>query len=81
MGRGARPRPEPEDIPLSVIFENDDVIVVDKPQGMVVHPGSGNRGGTLVNALLFHCRGWPRSSRRTIHARASFTGWTRTPRG
>ncbi len=46
---------DPEDIPLSVIFENDEVIVIDKPQGMVVHPGSGNRGGTLVNALLFYC--------------------------
>lgn len=48
---------EPEDIPLDVIFENDDVIVVNKPQGMVVHPGSGNHTGTLVNALLFHCGG------------------------
>ena len=45
----------PEDIPLSVIFENDDAIVIDKPQGLVVHPGSGNPSGTLVNALLFHC--------------------------
>lgn len=45
----------PEDIPLSIIFENEDVIVLDKPQGMVVHPGSGNRRGTLVNALLHHC--------------------------
>lgn len=42
-----------QDIPLSVIFENDDVIVIDKPQGMVVHPGSGNPSGTLLNALLF----------------------------
>ncbi len=49
------PDVEPEDIALSVIFENNDVIVVDKPQGMVVHPGSGNHAGTLVNALLFHC--------------------------
>jgi 23S rRNA pseudouridine1911/1915/1917 synthase len=46
-----------EDLPLSVIFENDDVIVVDKPQGMVVHPGNGNHTGTLLNALLFRCRG------------------------
>lgn len=49
------PSVDPEDIPLSVIFENQDVIVIDKPQGMVVHPGSGNPRGTLVNALLFHC--------------------------
>jgi 23S rRNA pseudouridine1911/1915/1917 synthase len=47
----------PEAIPLHVIFENADVIVIDKAQGMVVHPGSGNRTGTLVNALLFRCAG------------------------
>jgi 23S rRNA pseudouridine1911/1915/1917 synthase len=46
-----------QEIPLAVIFENEDVIVVDKPQGMVVHPGSGNPSQTLLNALLFHCRG------------------------
>ncbi|HUJ76266.1 MAG TPA: RluA family pseudouridine synthase, partial [bacterium] len=39
----------PEDIPLTVLFENDDVIVVDKPAGMVVHPGSGNQSGTFLN--------------------------------
>jgi 23S rRNA pseudouridine1911/1915/1917 synthase len=47
----------PEDIPLSVLFENDDAIVIDKAQGLVVHPGDGNPSGTLVNAVLFHCRG------------------------
>ncbi len=46
-----------EDIPVEVLFENDDAIVIDKPAGMVVHPGSGNRSGTLVNALLHHCKG------------------------
>ncbi len=46
----------PQDIPLDVCFENADVIVVDKPAGMVVHPGSGNRSGTFLNALLGHCR-------------------------
>jgi len=46
----------PENMPLAVLFENDDVIVIDKPQGLVVHPGSGNRSGTLVNAVLFHFR-------------------------
>jgi 23S rRNA pseudouridine1911/1915/1917 synthase len=54
------PPPEilaPEAIPLAVLFEDDDVVVVDKPQGMVVHPGSGNRTGTLLNALLAHCDG------------------------
>lgn len=45
---------EPEDIPLKIIFENDDVCVVNKEQGMVTHPAAGNWSGTLVNALLFH---------------------------
>ncbi len=47
--------PKPEDIPLSVLFEDDDLIVIDKPAGMVVHPAAGNWTGTLVNALLHHC--------------------------
>ena len=47
--------PEPEDIPLSVVFEDDDMLVVDKPSGMVVHPAPGHFTGTLVNALLAHC--------------------------
>lgn len=47
--------PEPEDIPLSVVFEDDDLLVVDKPPGMVVHPAPGHFTGTLVNALLHHC--------------------------
>lgn len=46
----------PEDIALSVLFEDQDVIVVDKPKGMVVHPAPGHYTGTLVNALLYHCR-------------------------
>ena len=45
----------PENIPLDVIYEDDDIIVVCKPQGMVVHPAAGNSTGTLVNALLYHC--------------------------
>jgi 23S rRNA pseudouridine1911/1915/1917 synthase len=49
----------PQDIPLDVLFENDEVIVIDKRQGMVVHPGSGNATGTLLNALLYHCREIP----------------------
>ena len=47
--------PEPEDIPLDVVYEDDDLIVVNKPRGMVVHPAPGHPNGTLVNALLFHC--------------------------
>ncbi|MFZ5639634.1 MAG: RluA family pseudouridine synthase [Bacillota bacterium] len=54
------PEPEgleltPENIPLEIIYEDSDVIVVNKPQGMVVHPAAGNYTGTLVNALLAHC--------------------------
>ncbi|MCH5138385.1 RluA family pseudouridine synthase [Clostridiaceae bacterium UIB06] len=47
---------EPEDIPLDIVYEDNDVIVVNKPQGMVVHPASGVYNGTLVNALLSHCK-------------------------
>lgn len=47
---------EPEDLPLDIVYEDADVIVVNKPQGMVVHPASGLYNGTLVNALLFHCK-------------------------
>lgn len=45
----------PEDIPLNIVYEDDDLLVVNKPKGMVVHPAVGNPGGTLVNALLAHC--------------------------
>ncbi|MDR3313481.1 MAG: RluA family pseudouridine synthase [Oscillospiraceae bacterium] len=48
---------QPEDIPLDVRYEDDDLLVVNKPRGMVVHPAPGNREHTMVNALLFHCRG------------------------
>lgn len=47
----------PEDLPLSVLYEDDDLLVVDKPKGMVVHPSAGHPGHTLVNAVLYHCRG------------------------
>jgi len=46
---------EPEDIPLDILYEDDDVIVVNKPKGMVVHPAAGHMSGTLVNALMYHC--------------------------
>lgn len=46
----------PENIPLNIVFEDDDIIVINKPKGMVVHPAPGNYSGTLVNALLYHCR-------------------------
>ena len=45
----------PEDIPLDIVYEDADIIVVNKPRGMVVHPAAGNWSGTLVNALMYHC--------------------------
>ena len=45
-----------ENIPLHIVYEDNDLIVVDKPRGMVVHPAAGNYSGTLVNALLYHCK-------------------------
>jgi len=56
------PPPEPsgvagQPITLNIVYEDDYIIAVDKPRGMVVHPGSGNRDGTLANALAFHCSG------------------------
>ncbi len=59
---GRLPEPEAselvaEDIPIEVLYEDRDLIVVDKPAGLVVHPAAGHRSGTLVNALLFHCDG------------------------
>ncbi|WP_284680752.1 RluA family pseudouridine synthase [Aceticella autotrophica] len=47
---------EPENIPLDILYEDEDIIVINKPQGMVVHPAPGNYSGTLVNALLYHCK-------------------------
>ena len=57
-----RPDPRPvetraENIPLTVVYEDDDLLVINKPVGMVVHPAAGNEEGTLVNALLYHCAG------------------------
>ncbi|MBR3033355.1 MAG: RluA family pseudouridine synthase [Clostridiales bacterium] len=48
---------KPEDIPLDIVYEDDDLIIINKPQGMVVHPAPGHYSGTLVNALLYHCAG------------------------
>lgn len=47
---------EPEDIPLNIVYEDNNLMVINKPQGMVVHPAPGNYSGTLVNALLYHCK-------------------------
>ena len=46
----------PENIPLDIVYEDSDLLIVNKPKGMVVHPAAGNTSGTLVNALLHHCK-------------------------
>lgn len=48
---------QPEDIPLDILYEDSDIIVINKPKGMVVHPGAGHASGTMVNGLLYHCKG------------------------
>ena len=58
----ALPEPEildvkPQNLPIDIVYEDDDLLVVNKPKGMVVHPAAGNPDGTLVNALLYHCDG------------------------
>ena len=51
-----------EDIPIDVVYEDDDLLVVNKPAGMVVHPGHGNYSGTLINALIYHVKNLPKNS-------------------
>ncbi len=46
----------PEDIPICILFEDEDILIVNKPKGMVVHPAAGHYSGTLVNALMYHCK-------------------------
>ncbi|GHV06164.1 pseudouridine synthase [Clostridia bacterium] len=53
----AEPDAKPENIPLDIIYEDEDLLVINKPKGMVVHPAPGHATGTLVNALLYHCNG------------------------
>ncbi|MBR9844689.1 MAG: RluA family pseudouridine synthase [Algicola sp.] len=52
----------PEDIPLDIVYEDDQLLVINKPAGMVVHPGHGNYSGTLINALVFHIENLPNNS-------------------
>jgi 23S rRNA pseudouridine1911/1915/1917 synthase len=52
----------PEDIPLDIVYEDDELLVLNKPAGMVVHPGHGNYSGTLINALIFHFKNLPNNS-------------------
>ena len=54
--RRPRPTPEPEALPLRIVYEDEHLVVLDKPAGMVVHPGAGHSSGTLVNALLHHVK-------------------------
>lgn len=55
LPEAVEPEIEPENIPLEILYEDNDVIVVNKPKGMVVHPAAGHYSGTLVNALMYHC--------------------------
>ena len=57
---------QPENIPLDIVFEDDSLIVVNKPSGMVVHPSKGHYSGTLVNALLYHSNTWSDSTSEEI---------------
>ncbi len=52
----SEPDIEPEDIPLNIVYEDNDIIIIDKPKNMVVHPAPGHYSGTLVNALMYHCK-------------------------
>lgn len=48
---------EPENIPINILYEDDDILIIDKERGMVVHPSNGHESGTLVNAIMYHCKG------------------------
>jgi 23S rRNA pseudouridine1911/1915/1917 synthase len=50
----------PQDIPINIVYEDDDIIIINKEAGMVVHPGVGNFTGTLINALIYHCNNLPK---------------------
>ena len=69
---------EPENIPLQIVYEDSELIVLDKPVDMVVHPARGHSHHTLVNALLHHCRRACPPVRTARFDPASCTGWTRT---
>src|SRR5260221_6220779 len=81
--------PHPENIPLAVVYEDADIIVIDKPRGLVVHPAAGNWTGTLVNALVAHCGATlsgiggvcppPNVPRRAQNAPAPFVGGGNEP--
>lgn len=56
LPEAVEPEIEPEELPLDILYEDSDVILINKPKGMVVHPSAGHYSGTLVNGLLYHCR-------------------------
>lgn len=76
-----RPEPEmnlePEPIPLQILYEDEDLAVINKPKGLVVHPGAGNWTGTLVHALLYHLDDLSEEGEAT--GQALYTAWTRIP--
>lgn len=72
------PEPMGEDIALDIVYEDDDIIVIDKPKGLVVHPAAGHETGTLVNALIAHC-GASFSGIGGVKRPVSCTVSTRTP--
>ena len=55
-----------EDIPLDILYEDEDVLIVNKPKGMVVHPSAGHYSGTLVNAVMYHCRDSLSGDRKSV---------------
>jgi 23S rRNA pseudouridine1911/1915/1917 synthase len=63
------PPPQPERVPLDILFEDDHLLAVGKPPGLVVHPTHRHAGGTLLNALLWHARGWPAGERPSLIGR------------
>jgi 23S rRNA pseudouridine1911/1915/1917 synthase len=74
MLKSKRIRFEPQDIPLDIVYEDDDILVINKPRDLVVHPGAGNPDGTVLNALLHY---YPPIA--DVRARASCTVWIKTP--
>ena len=64
--RRVRAVPQPEDLALTVLYEDDDLLAVDKPPGLVVHPSYKHAAGTLMNALLWHAQGWPAGTRPAL---------------
>ena len=79
MPEAVAPEPVAQALDLAIVYEDDDLIVIDKPAGLVVHPAPGHESGTLVNGLIAHCGDEPVGDRRRAPARASSTASTRTP--